>query len=353
LRICHARTLDDDDVLSFERGTQFVEEAGLPDTCLADDADDLAAAAARLLQALAQQVQLAAPADQRRQSALGAGLQARALTLAHDAVCSDGLGTSLDGHEPKRLGDHASLDVAVRGLGRLDRGGLGGLLHPRGKVRCVADSGVIHAQVVADLAHDDGPAVEPDPYTQLDTVLARELSGKAVERRLDRERGLGGAQRVIFECERCAEERHQPIAEELVHRALVAMDRVRHEAQNAVHQLVHYLGIEPLGHTRRLDDVGEQHGHLLALALERNARCQDAVREVRGSIRSSRRCAGGAGDGATTRRAEARLGAKRGAAAGAVPAEHRATMLAEPRRVGVGALAGPAVHLYSSARSVG
>ena len=59
------------------------------------------------------------------------------------------------------------LDVALgergafrRWSARCARGG--DLLHPRGEMRGLADRGVVHAQVVADRAHDDLAGVQAD-----------------------------------------------------------------------------------------------------------------------------------------------------------------------------------------------
>ena len=54
---------------------------------------------------------------------------------------------------------------------------------------------------------------------------------------MDGERGVDGAERMILQRDGGAEQRHQPIAEELVHRALVAVDGLGHEPQDAVHDL--------------------------------------------------------------------------------------------------------------------
>ena len=48
----------------------------------------------------------------------------------------------------------------------------------------------------------------------------------------------------------------------------------------AVHQRVHLLGIAALGERDRVDDVGEQHGHVLALTLDGAAHGQDPLREM-------------------------------------------------------------------------
>jgi hypothetical protein len=48
---------------------------------------------------------------------------------------------------------------------------------------------------------------------------------------------------VILVRDRCAEQRHQPVAEELVDCSLVAVDLGQHQLEGPVHELVNILGI--------------------------------------------------------------------------------------------------------------
>ncbi len=54
---------------------------------------------------------------------------------------------------------------------------------------------------------------------------------------------------MILEGDRGAEESHETIAEKLVYRPLVAVDGFRHQPKSTVHELMHRLGVEPLGQT--------------------------------------------------------------------------------------------------------
>ena len=182
-------------------------------------------------------------------------------------------------------------DEPRRRLGDEHAPGRRGRLQARGEVRGVADGGVVHAQVVADAADHHDARVDADAHAEIDAVRVGELLAQRLERALHAERSQHGAPRRVLERDRRAEDRHDAVAGELVHRALVAMDLVEQQREAAVHHRVQLLRTEALGDRRRIDQIGEEHGHVLALALERRARAQDALGEVL-------RCVGGGAPGA-------------------------------------------------------
>ena len=86
--------------------------------------------------------------------------------------------------------------------------------------------------------------------------------------------------------DRRAEERHDAVAGELVHRTLEAVHPLGEELEEAIEDVVPLLGIELLGELHRALHVGEEHRHLLALALEGTARCEDLLGEVLRGVRA-------------------------------------------------------------------
>jgi hypothetical protein len=98
------------------------------------------------------------------------------------------------------------------------------------------------------------------------------------------ERGVAGALRVVLVRDRRAEEGHDAVAGVLVDRALEAMDPLGEELEEAVHDPVPCLGVELLGEAHRALHVGEEHGHVLALALEGGAGGEDLLGEVIRSV---------------------------------------------------------------------
>ncbi len=140
------------------------------------------------------------------------------------------------------------------------------------------------AQVIADLSDDHGTRVETDPDAHLHSTLTSELLGQPADRLLDGEGGLRRASRVVLEGNGRAEERHEPVAEKLVHGALVPVHSLGHQPERAVEQLVHPLRVEPLGKPRGLGDVHEEHRDLLALALQRAFGGEDLLGQVLRSV---------------------------------------------------------------------
>ena len=74
---------------------------------------------------------------------------------------------------------------------------------------------------------------------------------------------------MVLVRDRGPEQRHDPVAGELVHGALEPPDALGEQREEALHDLTPLLGVGLLGHVHRAHDVGEQDGHLLALAVER------------------------------------------------------------------------------------
>ena len=170
-------------------------------------------------------------------------------------------------------------------------GGVGGLAHhhaarprrllkARGQVGGVAHRRVVHPQVIADLPDDDGPRVEADPHLQGKAALALDLPIVVSERPLDRERGVRRPARAVLVSDRGAEERHHAVARVLVDRALEPVNLGRDQLEASVHDAVHVLRIQLLGERGEARDVGEEDGHLAALALEGGTRTEDLVGEM-------------------------------------------------------------------------
>jgi hypothetical protein len=84
---------------------------------------------------------------------------------------------------------------------------------PSSPSRCgVPDRGVIHPQVVADAADDDGPGIEPDPHADRGSARGFELPAVVPQRALDPERGVHRPPRRVLVGDRRTEERHHAVA---------------------------------------------------------------------------------------------------------------------------------------------
>jgi hypothetical protein len=185
-----------------------------------------------------------------------------------------------------------TVDQSVRGRGDDHAAGRCDLLEPGGDVGRVADRRVVHPQVGANRPDHDEAGVEPLPDLEGDAAPPLQVVAQLVQPPLDAERGVGGPLGMLFVRDRGAEERHDAVAEELVHRALVAVDLVQHQLERLVHQHVGVLGVELRGQRREARDVGEQDRHLLALSLERASGREDLVGEVPRRVRLGRAEAG-------------------------------------------------------------
>ena len=87
---------------------------------------------------------------------------------------------------------------------------------------------------------------------------------------------------MVLVRDRRAEQRHDAVAQDPVDRAFVPMHRVHHDAERRIQNAPGVFRIGVLDQRERTLDVGEQHRHLLALALEGGARAQDALGQMSG-----------------------------------------------------------------------
>ena len=112
---------------------------------------------------------------------------------------------------------------------------------------------------------------------------------------------------MILMGERRAEERHDPVAHDLVHGALVAVDGLHHAFEHGVEELLRILGVAVGKQLHRALDIGEQHGDLLALTLEGCPGGEDLVGKVLGRVSSGETKRGIA---ATGRQRASRIGGR-------------------------------------------
>ena len=84
--------------------------------------------------------------------------------------------------------------------------------------------------------------------------------------------GITGPHGVIFMSYRGTEERHDAVAQHLVHGALVAVHGVHHDVQRRVQERAGLFWIEALDQLGGALEVGKEHRHLLTLAFQGGAR---------------------------------------------------------------------------------
>jgi hypothetical protein len=279
-------------------------EPALPDPGLAHHAHHLPVAGDRARERGLERRRLVLASHEAREAARPGHLEAGA-ERAHAGQLVDPQrgGHALHRHRAQLLQPEEAGDERRRVLGQVDLPDLGDLLHPRGEPDGVAEGGVVHAEIVADPAHHHLARVEPHADGEVEPALQAEPARVAAQLLGEMQRRVAGAPGVVLVRDGRAEERHDAVAGVLVDRALETMDAVGQDHEEAVHDAVPLLGIDPRREVHRALHVDEEHGHLLALALEGGAEREDLLGEV------LRRVGGGRALGGHRRRAGQRRAA--------------------------------------------
>ena len=139
---------------------------------------------------------------------------------------------------------------------------------------------VVHAQVVANAAHDNVARVHSHSHREAQALGPLELVRVTRQLRQQIEGRMAGAQGVILMRNGGTEERHDPVPRELVDRSLVAMDAGPEDPKEAIHYRVPLLGIDLFRKIHRALDVGEERGDRLTLAFEGGTQGQDLLGQV-------------------------------------------------------------------------
>ena len=185
----------------------------------------------------------------------------------------------LDGQEPPRRNgsartldrmqfglaeQHRVLDQTSRRLTEHDPAGRRYRFHPLRHTDLFADGGVTGVPRT-DFAGDDLARVEPDAQLQSDTVAAHHIGRERDRLIVNLQRRDAGTNRVILQRRRRPEDRHDPVAGELVDGASVALHHGRRTVEQLGHDLAQPLGTHCRRDVHRMDHIGEQDGHLLVL----------------------------------------------------------------------------------------
>ena len=266
------------------------DQSRLAHAWLAHDRDELAVALARSPQRLPQQLDLRVTADEAREPARGSGVQpaphrARARQLEDLDWCCH----PLHRHRTARGYLHETLGEGQR-LGSQQGGpGLGHLLHARGQVRALTHRRVVHVEIRPDRPNHHVTRVQTHADLDGHPETAKHALGVPLHRLLHPQRGVTGPHGVILVGQRRAEQRHDPVAHDLVDGALVAVDRLHHVLEHGVEELARFLWIAIGQQLHRPLQIGEEDGDLLALAFQSRLGGEDFLGEVLGSVGLRRR----------------------------------------------------------------
>ena len=119
----------------------------------------------------------------------------------------------------------------------------------------------------------------------MDAAITFKIVLIAVERPPNAERCLDRSARVILVRDRSPEQRHDSVAEELIDRTLVLVNLGEHQVESSSHQAMDDLRVEPLAERSEARHIHEEHGDLLALALDCTLRDKNLLGEVSRCIR--------------------------------------------------------------------
>jgi len=86
----------------------------------------------------------------------------------------------------------------LRRLAHDNRTGPRDLLHTSREICRVTDGGIVHAQVVANAAHDHRTGIEPDAHAQRDAAFSLELLRIVAHLSLDAESGVNRSSRAVL-----------------------------------------------------------------------------------------------------------------------------------------------------------
>ena len=135
-----------------------------------------------------------------------------------------------------------------------------------------ADGVVVHGEIVVDGADHHLAGIDAGAHLHLDPVHPPRLLGLRPDRPLHGQRRVGRPHRVVLLRQGRAEQRHDAVAQHLVDGPLVTVHRLHHRANRPIQDVARGFRVAALDELERALDVGEEHGHLLALALQRAAR---------------------------------------------------------------------------------
>ena len=228
-----------------DRGEELGRQPRLADTGIPDHGHELAPSLLEgALPGCLQALQLARPADEGH---LVPAL--RRFVDRDEPMCRNRLCLPLQLERLDRLGLDRVADERERVLADQDLARLRGLLEPRGDVDRVAGR-----QPLLGSGHDlAGVEADPRLHAELGQGVAHLHCGAA------------GSERVVLVHLGDAEDSHDRIADELLHRPPVRLDDPLHPLEVAGEQSSQRLGVGRLAQRGRAGDVAEQDGDGLAL----------------------------------------------------------------------------------------
>src|SRR5262244_1333220 len=97
---------------------------------------------------------------------------------------------------------------------------------------------------------------------------------------------------MIFVGQWCPKKRHDPVAQHLVNGSFVSVNRIHHDPQYRIDELLRFFWIKPLQQAGRASDVGKENRNLLPFSFQRLPRGQYLFSEVFRDVAAWRRNSG-------------------------------------------------------------
>lgn len=170
---------------------QLPEEARLAHARLPHQGDDLTMPVAGSAESISHLLQLDAPADEAGEPPWRHGLETGTGGGGTDELEDiHGRLESLDRHWAERLDLDEALGQLQRRGGESRAPGRRELFHARRQMRCLANGGVVHAEIAPDRPHHDVSGIEPNTDLYLHAVRRAELVRIPSHGVLDLERGI-------------------------------------------------------------------------------------------------------------------------------------------------------------------
>ncbi len=235
---------------------ELADEAGLTDPRLPDDLHEMGPLLANHTVAeLHERGELGLTADHRRPGTPGGARAGRVVDLL-DLPGADRLGPALQRQRPELPVVHGIAGRATRCLADQDASDRCRTLQSGSDVDRVAHDGVFLSNPPGqDLARvDSHPQRQFEPEVLGSGLVQLDHRGLHTPRRAD------GALGIVLVGDRGAEDGHHVVADVLVDVASVALHLERQPREVARRESLDALMVEPLGHRRVADDVGEQDG---------------------------------------------------------------------------------------------
>jgi hypothetical protein len=181
---------------------------------------------------------------------------------------------------PRRVYHHIRHQL-VRFPGKVDLAPGSNLHQAGGKVHRIADDRIVHAQIAPHIPGDDHAGVEADMESERTREIVRTVCIKPFDVGHHIQRTPYGAFGIVFVSQRRPENRHDPVADELVNRPLVSQNDGDQSGKTFVEDGRQIFGIHFFGEGGETRDIGKQDGDEAAFALDllpggKNALCKIA-----------------------------------------------------------------------------